>query len=268
MGDVCLGAQLEHHIEGLPTLESSRMRLFRIMEDDRAGMDEIERAVSGDPAMAAKVVKLANSPFYRHGGQHAGIHQAIRIIGFDMVKCLALSLAVMDTFRPQTELMRMLWAHSHTVAVTSAVLATTKAEMETLFTGGLLHDIGRMVFVWRAYDTYRALYDAQNDWPDPVLEKERIGFHHGEVGSLLARRWHFPDRVVGIVAHHHHPTDRFSAIVGLADLVVCREGRGLDVGDEELALYAARHIGTGHKELVNALRDGYRTNSAIMEFLC
>lgn len=266
MEEVCLETRLARHIDALPTLESSRMGLLRIVQDENAGMDALERAVSVDPAVAAKVVKIANSPFYRHGESYVTLSQAIRVIGLDMVKCVALSVAVMEMFRPETSLMSTLWEHSHAVAVVSAGLGIAGSEKETLFTGGLLHDIGRMVFVWKEYETYRLLYDQEGCWPEEGLEKTRFGTMHTEVGALLARKWHFPAKVTRIIASHHNPTDRHSALVGLADYVIRREEKGLEANEGEISRLFQEYLGPDYKELVNAARDGYRTSSTIMDF--
>ncbi len=149
MQQACLIKKIEQHIESIPTLESSRMRLFNVLQEEESSIEGIEQVISSDPALVAKVIKLANSSFYRHADRHVGIQQALRTIGLDMVKCIALSMAVMETFGTQTPSMKQLWRHSYAVAYISGLLGNSKAEKECLFTGGLLHDIGRMILICR-----------------------------------------------------------------------------------------------------------------------
>jgi HD-like signal output (HDOD) protein len=72
--------KIERQIECIPTLESSRMRLFNVLQGEGSSMENIEQVISSDPAMAAKVIKLANSSFYRHADRHVGIQQALRTL--------------------------------------------------------------------------------------------------------------------------------------------------------------------------------------------
>lgn len=265
MEPVCLMEKIEHHLESIPTLESTRMRIFQVLQDEETSIESVEQVVSSDPAMAAKVIKLANSAFYRHADRHVGIQQALRTIGLDMVKCIALSMAVMESFGNETSSMKGLWRHSHAVALVSGLLGRTRPEKEGLFTGGLLHDLGRMVLVCRVPDEYLPLYDFSGYWPDPVLERDSFSMDHCAIGEMVARRWHFPPEVIQIIRHHHEPVNRITALVGLTDQVVAQHERGVLSGDFEREDLFLGHLGPEYKELVNTIRDRYRTNTAIVE---
>ncbi len=264
---MCLTGVIERFVDGLPTLESSRMRIFRIVQEEGSGADEIVTAVSSDPAIAAKIVRLANSPFYRHADTHAGLTLAIRTIGLDMVKCIALSMAVMQLFKPGSEIMRMLWEHSYEVALVSGSLACTRHERELLFTGGLLHDLGRMVLTQAEPAAYRELYDSVGRWPAPAVEMERFQVDHCGAGGALSERWRFPPEVARIVRCHHAPTERYSALVGLTDYILGLEKPREEPGEDEILRFVEPHLYQGYKELVNTIRNRYRTNTAIVENL-
>lgn len=267
MEQVCIMAKIEHHIESIPTLESSRMRLFSVLQEEDSSIESIEEVVSCDPAMAAKVIKLANSAFYRQADRHVGIQQALRTIGLDMVKCIALSMAVMNTFGNETPSMRRLWLHSHAVALVSGMLAEAKPEKECLFTGGLLHDLGRMVLINKVPDQYLPLCDFTGYWPDEGLEKDVFSLDHCEIGEMVANRWHFPPEVVRLIRFHHAPLDRISALVCLTDQVIAQHERGLISEEFDLEDLFVRFLGPRYKELVNTIRQRYRTNTAVFENL-
>jgi putative nucleotidyltransferase with HDIG domain len=267
MKPACSLENIERHIESIPTLESSRMRLFTVLQDEDASLEGVEHVISGDPAMAAKVIKLANSSFYRHAQQHVGIQQALRTIGLDMVKCIALSMAVMDAFGTETASMRELWRHSHAVAVVSGLHAKNRPEKECLFTGGLLHDIGRMVLVCKAPEHYLPLYEYEGYWPDLSLEQDVFSLDHTAIGGMVAQRWHFPPEAIGIIRHHHQPVGRLSAIVHLADLVAAQHEKGAISDDFEQEPLIRAYLGDEYKNLVNTMRHRYRTNSAMFENL-
>jgi len=267
MEAACLRERIEHHMESIPTLESSRMRLFLTLQEDSSTIETIEQVVSSDPAMAAKVVRLANSSFYRHTERHVGIQQALLTIGLDMVKCIALSMAVMESFGSDAILMKSLWRHSYTVGLVASLLGSSRFEKECLFTGGLLHDLGRMVLLCKAPKEYISLYERQGHWPDPALEQEALGLDHGCIGEMVAERWHFPPEVVRIIRHHHEPLDRLSALISLTDQTVSRKEQGHEPDTFEHEDLLRRHLGEEYKELVNTVQHRYTTNSAIVENL-
>lgn len=267
MEPVCLMERIEHHIESIPTLESSRMRIFHVLQDEETPIESIEQVISSDPAMAAKVIKLANSAFYRHADRHVGIQQALRTIGLDMVKCIALSMAVMETFGNEVSLMKALWKHSHAVAIVSGMLGASKPEKECLFTGGLLHDLGRMVLVSRVPNDYIPICDFSGYWPDPALERDIFSLDHCAIGAMVATRWHFPPEVIQIIRSHHEPCGRLSALVGLTDQVIAQHERGLISDELECEDRMIKCIGLDYKNLVNTIRDRYRTNTAVFENL-
>jgi len=267
MEPVCLMEKIEHHVESIPTLEMSRMRIFHVLQDEETSIESIERVVSSDPAMTAKVLKLANSSFYRHADRHVGIQQALRTIGLDMVKCIALSMAVMETFGNEICLMKGLWKHSHAVAFVSGLLGVSKPEKECLFTGGLLHDLGRMVLLSKVSDEYVPLCDFSGYWPDPALERDIFGLDHCSIGAMVATRWHFPPDVIRIISSHHDPSDRLSALVGLTDQVIAQHERGFISEELEGEDLIRKCIGAEYKGLVNTIRERYRTNTAIFENL-
>ncbi|MGC9323991.1 MAG: HDOD domain-containing protein [Desulfomonilia bacterium] len=262
-----LPSRVEQHIDSIPTLESSRMRLFRAIQDNGANLEHIEHIISCDPAIAAKVMKLANSSFYRHASGHVGMQQALLTIGLEMVKCIALSMAVIETFESDTDLFKTLWRHSHAVALTASSLGKTKGEREWLFTGGLLHDLGRMVFLCKMPKDYIPLYECEHSWPDIGLEQEVFLTDHARVGGILSRKWHFPPEIVDIIAYHHMPKDRTSALVCLTDLVITCLERGLSPDIQGHAAMLSRFLTSEYKDLVNAIGQRYNTNISIVENL-
>ncbi len=190
------------------------MRLFQVLEDGNASMSDVEQIIASDPAMAAKVIKLANSSFYRHSRQSVGIHDAISMIGFDMVKCITLSIAVMDAFGSAEKAAADLWRHAYAVALVAFEFGRTRNEKEWLFTGGLLHDLGRMVLLAKRAETYLPLME--NGFPEPAREAEAFGLDHTQIGAEVARKWHFPEQVVDIILNHHAPKSRLTALVFVA----------------------------------------------------
>ncbi len=258
---------LDRHIESIPALETSRMRLFLVLQDEDADLERVECVISSDPAMAAKVVKLANSPFYRHANQFLGIHQSLLTIGLDMVKCITLSMAVMDTLRCESRYAKSLWSHSYATALIALSLGRGKAEKDCLFTGALLHDLGKMVFLSRAPETYIPLVAFEGSWPDSDLERDVFSVDHTLLGESVARSWHFPEEIVRIIRDHHSPKDLNSAIVYLINHVICRYEKGETEALAPDSRTIRSYLGDMYKDLVNTILQRYKMNNVIVENL-
>jgi putative nucleotidyltransferase with HDIG domain len=262
-----LHTSLGKQIEGIPTLEASKMRLFEVLQEDDTDIEQLEGIISADPAMSAKIVKLANSPFYRHAKGSVGIHQSLLTIGMDMVKCVTLSMAVIGSLRSESRHASSLWAHSYATALIALSLSSDKAEKDKLFTGALLHDLGRMVFLFKSPESYIPLIEFEGCWPDADLEREVFSVDHTILGEAVARLWNFPEGVVEIIRNHHHPVSRTSALVYLINHVICRHDRGDDgkTDQDEDLLHA--YLGEMYKDLVNTILQRYKINNVIIENL-
>lgn len=258
---------IENNIESIPTLETSKMRLFNILQDENTNVERVEKVISSDPAMAAKIIKLGNSPFYRHSHQSLGMHQSLLTIGLDMVKCIVLSMAVMEKFGSNTLFAKSLWRHAYATALVALSLSSTKQEKEILFTGALLHDLGRMVLLFKAHDTYTSMFDSEGSWPDISLEQEIFQTDHTLVGEAVARKWHFPSDVVRIIRDHHNPTDRASALIFLINYIVLQAEKDLPFDITQYEHVLSKFFGKTYKDLVNSIIQRYKTSTVIIENL-
>ncbi|MRR14608.1 HDOD domain-containing protein, partial [archaeon] len=253
-GNACL----ERHIESIPTLEASRMRLLDVLQDEDVDFERLEGVISADPAMAAKVIKLANSPFYRHANEALGIHKALMTIGMDMVKCLTLSMAVINSLKIESGHARALWSHSYATALIALSLSRDRHEKEHLFTGALLHDLGRMVFMFREPESYVPLIEFDGSWPDIHLENDVFSIDHTVLGEAVAKKWHFPEEVTMIIKNHHAPVNRTSALVCLINNVICRKDQDDKTAEMPCSRLMEKYLGDAHKELVNTILQRYK----------
>lgn len=257
--------RIHRKLDEIPTLESTKVRLFTALEDEDADLKDIERIIEKDPAMAAKVIKLANAAFYRREAQVESIHDAILTVGFDMVKCITVSMAVMHTFGTSTTVANSLWRHSVAVGVLAFGLGKDKPEKETLLSGGLLHDLGRMVLLYIEPDVYAPLFD--DNYPDIDLEQEIFSMDHAAIGEIIAKRWHFPPEVVNIIRNHHRPNNRISALIRLVDCVVSEhDNKLLENPDIREDIDRIKHfLGSEYKSVVNDVLSKYNQGSALIE---
>jgi putative nucleotidyltransferase with HDIG domain len=213
-------------INGLPPLSSALNRLLSALENDMAGANDIARIISFDQALSANILRLVNSAYYGYPNQITSIDHAVVILGFNAIKSLALGLAVVNIFTEKVykESKKMhFWEHSLGTAVASRLLMSkiNKNYSEEAFTAGLLHDIGKMVFLLSFKDDYVKLYDeAKGDSNNmQFLESEAIGADHAKVGTHIAKKWCFPSKLCAMIQYHHTPEklkdfDQMTVITG------------------------------------------------------
>ena len=207
--------RLMGEVTALPELPQAVNRLLAILDDTEADIHEIAEVIKQDMSLAARVLKLANSPFYGFSARVGSVERAVALIGLSSVKNLALG-AVMDKvfaaekdefFDPDA-----FWRHSVAAAVVCMRIARDEdfADPEESFTCGLLHDLGRMIESQFFYSDYSEAVSRAREKASAITEEEYALFQsdHACLGAALLRKWHFPQTAVYSTARHHSPFDR------------------------------------------------------------
>ena len=225
-----LKTRIYSKIDELPTLPVVIPRLLRLMESGRSSAADVTKAISQDPALASRILRVSNSAYYGFSRKIAGLERAVALLGFNMVKSLALSIGVIRGLPSgkgsQPFSREGLWVHSLAVATAMKELGAKLGRRDAdgyLFIIGLLHDIGKVVLDQFFNELFRrALEEAGG--PDGVelyvAERRVIGFDHGEVGGMLLTRWNFPGEIVAPISAHH--LDEIPEGTSAADVAMLR----------------------------------------------
>lgn len=219
----------------LPTLPHVVQQLAAMISRPTVSAEEIGTIIEKDQVLAAKVLRLANSPFYGFPSRIGSVSHAVIVLGFNVVKGLTLCASALTIMKDAG--MDQLWRHSLGVAITANLLAT-KLEIknpEELFVSGLLHDIGKVVLYVKWPDVGNSIKDALKTRADRSLfdvEQELTGLSHAEIGGYLAGAWHLPVTLREPILYHHNPIHAKdatlqTAIVHVADILV----KGLACGN-------------------------------------
>ena len=200
-------------LEEIPTLPTFFNKIMETLESERASVKDLAVTISQDPALTAKVFKLANSAYYGRFKKVSTVEQAVSTIGFNEIKTVSLSIAVFGSFSSKitTKTLQDFWMHALTVATAIQQVGARNQEssLDKVYFGGLLHDIGKLVFTMLFGDDYfAAIKEANADLPPLALEKKVYGVNHAQVGKWLCERWHFPSELGELIANHHQPTRR------------------------------------------------------------
>jgi HD-like signal output (HDOD) protein len=190
------------------------IRLREVMESENASMADAAEVLSLDPALAARILRMANSAFYGFRSQVDTISRAASILGMQKIHDLALAASVSQAFEGLTnELMDIdtFWYRS----VHCGFLAEAIAEgagmrnVESLFVRGLLHDIGHLVLFSRYPKECREAMASADEGLDARLYEEQrlIGVDAMQFAAELARVWQLPKSFVDSFAHLTRPED-------------------------------------------------------------
>lgn len=207
----------------ISTIPSVLKRVIEVIEDKNSTVADLEKVIERDQAITARLIAASNAPFYGFPRKICSISQAVLVLGFEMVKGLAISTAVFNGLgRHGFPWLKEMWCHSFEVAMASSMLAghTGSVNKETAFMAGLLHDIGRPIF----YQIFGSRYAEVSCKPNIDLlanEEAAFGATHSDVGAWFADRCMFPIESVDAIRFHHCPESHNNAAAnGTADMLV------------------------------------------------
>ena len=232
-------AKLEK-VEDLPTLPQVASRVVRMAMDPNVSLRQVGYVVESDPALAFKVLKVVNSAFYGFSRKIGSVPLAVNLLGPREVLLLTLSVSVFSAFPPvpgkPTFDREAFWRHSIGCGAIARALEERfgKGGYEELFSGGLLHDIGKILLDQYFHLELLEVLDISRRERVPMEEAELrvLGTTHEEIGGWLAERWQLPEGLVACVRYHHRPSEAPSeyreevTIVHIADLLAKASGTG------------------------------------------
>lgn len=203
-------------IGDLVSLPEVVMQVNEMVDNDRYNASDIGRVISQDPGLSTRLLKIANSSMYGNMRKIDNINHAVVILGTKQIRDLVFSTVatkVFDGIPNDIISVEDFWHHSLYCALLARSLAhsSRKINADTMFTAGLLHDIGHLVLMNRMPEqaTASIMLTIQGDATIDLLDAEReiIGFTHAEVGASLARQWHLPDILIECIEFHHNPLE-------------------------------------------------------------
>ena len=195
----------------LPAMPRTYSELCRRLEDPNGSLDEISGWIEDDPALAACVLKIANSAFFSSFRSVGSIRQAVVLVGTDTLRNLVLTVEAFASFESLAPEMRGIVSevHDHSVQVArvAARLHPPGPGRDHAFAAGLLHDIGKLVLVAGRPGAFEQLRrtSVERDAALHVEEREVLGVSHAELGAYLLFVWGLPYPIVEAVAWHHTP---------------------------------------------------------------
>jgi len=210
-------------VKDLPIFPDVAVKILQLQEDNvDISFKELGSIILLDPALTAKILKVANSALYARQREVTNLQQALALLGFKIVKSLVLVVSASNIYSKSRKLqfeatsatitkisISMIWRHSVLTAFISKYIAIRKKyddKKEDVFVAGLLHDIGRLVMMINFQDKYEQYisYLNQMQYNDiREIEEKVFDINHQDLGKIVLEKWNFPQELIDSVAQHH-----------------------------------------------------------------
>jgi putative nucleotidyltransferase with HDIG domain len=269
-------AQVVRRIRDLPPLPSIVLDLISSFEREDVDVALLAEKMSRDPALSAKMLRLANSSFYGLASKVGTVNQAIVVLGFNTARALAVAGNVIETFGDGEAGdidVAEFWRHSIATALCARGLARHAGlAQDHAFIAGLLHDVGHLVLASGFPEHYARVieYCASEGTTLSEAELRVLGVDHQSVGQLLSEAWRFPVAIQGAISQHHGPA--CAELANLAGLIHAANAvvQALDLGCGEHAAVPRLHDATWTRLHISfeQLQEACRETEAQFEETC
>ena len=231
--------KLFSHIGELSSLPSVAGRILKVASDENTGATDLMEAVADDPSLALRIMRTVNSSYFGLRHPVADLKSAISLLGFRVVRNLALTIHVSRLFEEsggyRSFTREGLWRHMVAVASTARLVAKIcrQADPEEAYLAGLLHDIGIILIDQFLRQHFIKILDSVDQGMTTVdSEREELSFDHTELGSFIAEKSNFAEPIIVAIRYHHTP-DEYEGphqamldVVTVANYLASRQGIG------------------------------------------
>ena len=215
-----LAAELSLGHVDLPSFPEIAVRVRRVLSDPNSSVDKVVRVVGSEPALSARLLRIANSASLNPSGkQITDLRTAVNCMGYNMVRSASMSFA-MAQVRNNSKLACVkhylddLWERSILVAAFAFVVARTctKVNPDEAMLTGMMHGIGQLYVLTRAADhpelfnSVGTLHVIINDW-------------QAQIGNAILENWEFAEEMVQAVADQHNLARKEVETADLSDIV-------------------------------------------------
>ncbi len=204
-------------IDKLPPLPNTVMKVVELCKDPNLKPRDLNKVISFDPVLTGKALKLINSAYYALTEKVSSIVRAIIMLGFNTVKNLALTTAVLGQVEKMGSIgaldMEGFWRHCLGVGVLAKKIAAATGEdpknIEEYFIAGLLHDIGKIVLNKAISEDYLQVIKKSDMEEKPLIEceKELLTIDHIDVARNICSKWNLSDDLEQAILFHHNPLE-------------------------------------------------------------
>lgn len=215
----------------IPTIGAVAAEVMRLAGDPDTEFLQVGQVISRDPSLTARVLHVANSPYFGVRGEVASVERAVGLMGMQEVRNIVLSVSVISDFSGEFGGEAFNWERFWDHSAGCALIAQVFARLLRLPTGGdefvagLLHDVGKILLGHHFPEEFARTLELSAAEGILMTEAESrvFGTDHSCLGSWLAERWSFPDSIQTALGWHHRVDEvrdhrLLTAVIHLADL--------------------------------------------------
>ena len=216
VAEIDLKEKIMKNLGELPPMPQIVFKAHEVMENPNSTTKRVAELIESDQAIAAKVLKMANSAYYGMSGKVSSVQQASVVLGYkalgELITLAGTSNLLGDKLYGYDMDSGKLWKHSMMVAFGSKIISQRKCpKLENdAFSAGLIHDVGKLALD-RPVLNRRSLFEefmASGDQTFLNAENRILGFDHAEIGFEMCQHWQIPDTLAKAIRYHHHvPND-------------------------------------------------------------
>ena len=234
--------EITQKVIDIPALPMIVNDIMMITEDPDSTIQDIEKTIMKDQSLTARILRLANSAHYGYPRRISTISEASVLLGFQAIRSIALTASVNGLLMKEVKGYGLeenqLWKQSQSTAIIARHIAKKVrfSKIDQAYVAGLLRDIGKVVVSYYLTENFKQIMDMVENKNMSFLDAEEqvLGFHHGQVGAHVAKKWNLPDDLVEAIAYHHSPEKatinfKLTSIIHVADAIVMMMGIGLGV---------------------------------------
>ncbi|RMF86266.1 MAG: HDOD domain-containing protein, partial [Nitrospirae bacterium] len=213
-------------VRELPTLPAIATRVAAVARDPDSTARDMAAVIGQDQALTANLLRVVNSAYFGFLRRIASVFEAINLLGYQEVVKMAFTVAVireLDYDSANGFDRRAFWTHAVCTAAASEWLAKRLAcaPPEEAYTGGLLHDMGKLILDQFFPEDFGAILARLHEAPGSCeAEREVLGATHAEIGAWVARTWLLPESAIAAILHHHDPRGERHGLPNSDDPVV------------------------------------------------
>lgn len=197
-------------IRELPTVPTVISQVLHAVDDADVAAARLAGMIEKDQTLTARVLRVANSPFYGFARKISTIDLAVVVLGLNTIKEIVLSLIVQKFFSRVTQKtfdVAGFWQYSVFCGAGSRLLARKLGYRLAgeAFVGGLMHDVGALVLIEYFTSEFNEIRELQNFKNISMVEAERdvLDTDHCEIGAWLAQKWNLPEQLCRAIRFHH-----------------------------------------------------------------
>ena len=205
-------AQLVARMRELATLPDIYTRIKSVLDNPASTHEDVAEALSTDPALTSRLLRMANSAFYGRPGRISTISRAVGLLGTQQIHDLVLATAVVHAFdHISSDLLdpRFFWYSSVVGAAAAKCLAEhcDILDSERLFVAGLLSRTGNLILHQELPEQMRAiLAEVGNAAADlAAAQRGNLGFDYAALSVELFHSWQLPQELVAPIGLHTQP---------------------------------------------------------------